>query len=366
MPGSAVLLGGEPGIGKSTLMLQLALEMGSESVLYVCGEESPEQVKMRAERLRGPGLELHLLPETDTTAILGQTEKIEPKLLIVDSIQTLYNPQLDSAPGTVGQIRESAHELIRHCKARAIPLILIGHITKEGAIAGPKLLEHMVDVVLQFEGDRNHVYRLLRAQKNRFGSTSEIGIYEMRGDGLQSVLDPSQLLIEERDEHLSGTALGVIAEGARPILIETQALVGSAVYGTPQRSSTGFDGRRLNMLLAVLEKRCGFRLGSKDVFLNIAGGLRIDDPAADLAVAAAILSSNEDLPISRRYALIGEIGLGGEIRSVSHLNQRLSELERLGYQKAFISSNNKMEGIKSSIECVREGRIDRILERLFS
>jgi len=364
--GSAVLLGGEPGIGKSTLMLQLALDMGAQTVLYVCGEESPEQVKMRAERLEGQGLELHLLPETDTSIILGQTELLKPGLLIVDSIQTLFNPLLESAPGTVGQIRESAHELIRHCKSRGIPLILIGHITKEGTLAGPKLLEHMVDVVLQFEGDRNHVYRLLRAQKNRFGSTAEIGIYEMNEAGLQSVKDPSQWLVGQREDRLSGAAVGVIAEGARPLLIEAQALVSSAVYGTPQRSSTGFDGRRLNMLLAVLEKRCGFRLGAKDVFLNITGGLRIDDPAADLAVAAAILSSNEDLPIHPRYALIGEIGLGGEVRAVSHLGQRLGELERLGYQKVFLSAQNKTEGLRTQIELVAARRIDQMLDVLFA
>lgn len=365
VPGSVLLLGGEPGIGKSTLMLQLALEFPKGPVLYVSGEESLEQVKMRAERVSGGNTEVLLLPETDVESIADQFDKVQPGLCIVDSVQTLVSPELESAPGTVSQIRESAFRLIQLAKQQGTPIILIGHITKEGQLAGPKVLEHMVDVVLQFEGDRHHVYRLLRAQKNRYGSTAELGIYEMRHEGLRGVENPSQLLIGERDTALSGVAVGLSMEGARPLLIETQALVSSAVYGTPQRSTTGFDTRRLNMLLAVLEKRCGFRLGSRDVFLNITGGLRVDDPALDLAVACAVLSSSEDFPIPLQTAFCGEVGLGGEIRSVSRIDQRLTEAAKLGYKEVFVSSRSKIEKKPKGITVHAIRQIDEVLQLLF-
>ena len=365
VPGSVLLLGGEPGIGKSTLMLQLALEFPKGPVLYVSGEESLEQVKMRAERVSGGNTEVLLLPETDVESIADQFDKVQPGLCIVDSVQTLVSPELESAPGTVSQIRESAFRLIQLAKQQGTPIILIGHITKEGQLAGPKVLEHMVDVVLQFEGDRHHVYRLLRAQKNRYGSTAELGIYEMRHEGLRGVENPSQLLIGERDTALSGVAVGLSMEGARPLLIETQALVSSAVYGTPQRSTTGFDTRRLNMLLAVLEKRCGFRLGTRDVFLNITGGLRVDDPALDLAVACAVLSSSEDFPIPLQTAFCGEVGLGGEIRSVSRIDQRLTEAAKLGYKEVFVSSRSKIEKKPKGIKVHAIRQIDEVLQLLF-
>ncbi len=365
VPGSVLLLGGEPGIGKSTLMLQLALEFPKGPVLYVSGEESLEQVKMRAERVSGGNTEVLLLPETDVESIADQFDKVQPGLCIVDSVQTLVSPELESAPGTVSQIRESAFRLIQLAKQQGTPIILIGHITKEGQLAGPKVLEHMVDVVLQFEGDRHHVYRLLRAQKNRYGSTAELGIYEMRHEGLRGVENPSQLLIGERDTALSGVAIGLSMEGARPLLIETQALVSTAVYGTPQRSTTGFDTRRLNMLLAVLEKRCGFRLGTRDVFLNITGGLRVDDPALDLAVACAVLSSSEDFPIPLHTAFCGEVGLGGEIRSVSRIDQRLTEAAKLGYKEVFVSSRSKIEKKPKGIKVHAIRQIDEVLQLLF-
>lgn len=365
VPGSVLLLGGEPGIGKSTLMLQLALEFPKAPVLYVSGEESLEQVKMRAERVSGGNTEVLLLPETDVDSIADQFDKVQPGLCIVDSVQTLVSPELESAPGTVSQIRESAFRLIQLAKQQGTPIILIGHITKEGQLAGPKVLEHMVDVVLQFEGDRHHVYRLLRAQKNRYGSTSELGIYEMRHEGLRGVENPSQILIGERDTALSGVAIGLSMEGARPLLIETQALVSTAVYGTPQRSTTGFDTRRLNMLLAVLEKRCGFRLGSRDVFLNITGGLRVDDPALDLAVACAVLSSSEDFPIPLHTAFCGEVGLGGEIRSVSRIDQRLAEAAKLGYKEVFVSSRSKIEKQPKGLTVHAIRQIDEVLQLLF-
>lgn len=365
VPGSVLLLGGEPGIGKSTLMLQLALEFPKGPVLYVSGEESLEQVKMRAERVSGGNTEVLLLPETDVESIADQFDKVQPGLCIVDSVQTLVSPELESAPGTVSQIRESAFRLIQLAKQQGTPIILIGHITKEGQLAGPKVLEHMVDVVLQFEGDRHHVYRLLRAQKNRYGSTAELGIYEMRHEGLRGVENPSQLLIGERDTALSGVAIGLSMEGARSLLIETQALVSTAVYGTPQRSTTGFDTRRLNMLLAVLEKRCGFRLGTRDVFLNITGGLRVDDPALDLAVACAVLSSSEDFPIPLHTAFCGEVGLGGEIRSVSRIDQRLTEAAKLGYKEVFVSSRSKIEKKPKGIKVHAIRQIDEVLQLLF-
>ena len=337
VPGSLVLFGGEPGIGKSTLMLQLALQEKKLKVLYVSGEESEQQIKMRAERINATNSNCYILTETSTQSIFQQVEALEPDLLIIDSIQTLHTAHIDSSPGSVSQIRECASELLRFAKESSTPVFLIGHITKDGNLAGPKILEHMVDTVLQFEGDRNHVYRLLRSIKNRFGSTNELGIYEMLGSGLREVSNPSEVLISTRDEAFSGIAISATLEGMRPILIETQALVSSAAYGTPQRSSTGFDLRRLSMLLAVLEKRCGFRLGIKDVFLNIAGGLRVDDPAIDLAVVCAILSSNEDIPIASKICFAAEVGLSGEIRPVTRIDQRISEAEKLGFEQIFIS-----------------------------
>ena len=309
VPGAVVLLGGEPGIGKSTLMLQLALGLKNFKTLYVSGEESAKQIKMRAERLGEGSSDCLILTETSTQNIFTHIDAVKPNLLVVDSIQTLHSQAIDASPGSVSQIRETASELLRFAKETATPAILIGHITKDGGIAGPKILEHMVDVVLQFEGDRNHIYRILRAQKNRFGSTSELGIYEMVSQGLREVHNPSEILISQKDESLSGTAIAATVEGMRPMLIEIQALVSSAVYGTPQRSATGFDLRRLSMLLAVLEKRCGFRLGAKDVFLNITGGIKVDDPSIDLCVIAAILSSNENIAISDKTCFAGEVGL---------------------------------------------------------
>ncbi len=365
VPGSVLLIGGEPGIGKSTLMLQLAMHFAHGKVLYVSGEESPEQVKLRADRLGQQTSEVYLLAETNTHSILEQMHALNPGLCIVDSIQTLHSPELDSAPGTVSQIREASNELIAFAKQTHTPLILIGHITKEGSLAGPKVLEHMVDVVLQFEGDRNHVYRLLRAQKNRFGSTAELGIYEMVGSGLRQVSDPSEILISRRDENLSGVAIGIALEGARPMLIETQSLVSTAVYGTPQRSTTGFDARRLNMLLAVLEKRCGFRLATRDVFLNITGGLRIDDPAMDLAVVAAILSSAEDMALPTKFAFTAEVGLGGELRPVSRIDQRLAEASKLGYETCFISKHARLESKHPGIKIMALNRVDQVFAQLF-
>jgi DNA repair protein RadA/Sms len=346
-------------------MLQLAMGFPKEPVLYVSGEESLEQVKLRAERVSSGKSEVFLFPETEVELIADQLKKLRPGLCVVDSVQTLVSPELESAPGTVSQIRESAFRLIHLGKQLGIPIILIGHITKEGQLAGPKVLEHMVDVVLQFEGDRNHLYRLLRAQKNRFGSTAELGIYEMQNEGLRGVENPSQVLISERESGLSGVGIGVSMEGARPLLIETQALVSTAVYGTPQRSTTGFDTRRLNMLLAVLEKRCGFRLGSRDVFLNITGGLKVDDPALDLAVACAVLSSSEDIALSLNAAFCGEIGLGGEIRPVSRIDQRLAEAQKMGYKEIFISSRSRFDKKPKGLEVHTVNRIDQLLSILF-
>ncbi|MDG1850066.1 MAG: DNA repair protein RadA [Flavobacteriales bacterium] len=366
VPGAIVLLGGEPGIGKSTLMLQLALSLKSCKTLYVSGEESDKQIKMRAERLGEEASDCYILTETATQNIFTHIQSLDPDLVVIDSIQTLHSQAIDSSPGSISQIRETAAELLRFAKETATPVILIGHITKDGNIAGPKILEHMVDVVLQFEGDRNHIYRILRAQKNRFGSTAELGIYEMVNSGLREVHNPSEVLISQKEEALSGTAIAATVEGMRPMLIEIQALVSSAVYGTPQRSATGFDLRRLSMLLAVLEKRCGFRLGAKDVFLNITGGIKVDDPSIDLCVVAAILSSNEDVAISDKICFAGEVGLSGEIRPATRIEQRILEAEKLGFEQIFISRYNKVEIGKFGIKVMAFGKIEEIYQRLFN
>lgn len=366
VPGAVVLLGGEPGIGKSTLMLQLALGLKNFKTLYVSGEESAKQIKMRAERLGEESSDCLILTETSTQNIFAHIDAVKPNLLVVDSIQTLHSQAIDASPGSVSQIRETASELLRFAKETATPIILIGHITKDGSLAGPKILEHMVDVVLQFEGDRNHIYRILRAQKNRFGSTSELGIYEMVSHGLREVHNPSEILISQKDEALSGTAVAATVEGMRPMLIEVQALVSSAVYGTPQRSATGFDLRRLSMLLAVLEKRCGFRLGAKDVFLNITGGIKVDDPSIDLCVVAAILSSNEDVAISDKICFAGEVGLSGEIRPATRIEQRILEAEKLGFEQIFISKYNKIEAEKFAINVVGFGKVEELYQSLFN
>lgn len=363
--GSVILIGGEPGIGKSTLLLQLALKM-KKKILYVSGEESASQIKMRADRLtdiQNPNC--FLFTEVSVEKIIHEAKKLEPELIIIDSIQTLDSQLLESSPGTVSQIRECSNELIKFAKENNIPIILVGHITKDGQIAGPKVLEHMVDVVLNFDGDRNHLFRLLRANKNRFGSTSEIGIYEMVAQGLKEIKNPSEILITKKFEELSGNTIAVTLEGNRPMLLEIQALVSSAVYGTPQRSSTGFDGRRLNMLLAVLEKRAGFQLGAKDVFLNITGGIKTDDPALDLAVIASVLSSNDDIAVSEKFCFAGEIGLSGEIRPVPQIEQRITEAEKLGYEKIFISNLNKIPKRKFGIQIEEVSKIEDFHERLF-
>jgi len=363
--GSVVLLGGSPGVGKSTLSLQTALELKLK-VAYVSGEESEQQIAMRAERLGSKNPDLMLVPETQTQAILEHLKNIKPGLVVVDSIQTLHSNLLEAAPGSVSQIRQTAAELTQYAKSTNTPLLLIGHITKEGQLAGPKVLEHMVDTVLQFEGDRNYNYRILRALKNRFGPTSEIGIYEMRRGGLHQVQNPSEMLLSERDEAFSGVAVAATLEGNRPLLVEIQALVSSAVYGNPQRSATGFDLRRMNMLLAVLEKRCGFKLGIKDVFLNVTGGLRISDPATDLAVACAVLSSSEDLPIDHRSCFAAEVGLTGEIRPVNQLEQRIQEAEKLGFERIFISSYARIDKASRGIEVIPCAKIEDTFQHLFS
>lgn len=367
VPGSLVLFGGEPGIGKSTLMLQLALSFTNMKVLYVSGEESDQQIKMRAERIGITSDSCFILAETNTQNIFKEIEMLQPGLVIIDSIQTLHTSFIESSPGSVSQVRECAAELLRFAKESATPVFIIGHITKEGSLAGPKVLEHMVDTVLQFEGDRQHVYRLLRTTKNRYGSTNELGIYEMEGSGLRQVNNPSEILITRREEATSGVAIAATVEGMRPMLIETQALVSTAAYGTPQRSSTGFDLRRLNMLLAVLEKRCGFRLAIKDVFLNIAGGIRVEDPGIDLALVCAILSSNEDLPIPQNICFAGEVGLTGEIRPVNRIEQRISEAEKLGFKTIFISSYNK-KGIDQNqvkIRIVPVIKVEEVFQYIF-
>lgn len=340
VPGSLILLGGEPGIGKSTLMLQISLKLPYKT-LYVSGEESQTQIKLRAERISSTSPQCFILTETKTQYIFKQIEALQPEILVIDSIQTLQSDYIEASAGSVSQIKQCTTELMKFAKETATPVILIGHITKDGSIAGPKILEHMVDTVLQFEGDRNHVFRLLRAHKNRFGSTNELGIYEMQGTGLREVQNPSEILISKKDQMLSGNAIAVTLEGMRPLLVEVQALVSSAVYGTPQRSATGFNAKRLNMLLAVLEKRAGFRLGTKDVFLNITGGITVDDPAIDLAVVAAILSSNDDTAIRDQYCFAGEVGLSGEIRPVQRVEQRIMEAEKLGFKAIFMAKNNK-------------------------
>lgn len=364
--GSLVLVGGDPGIGKSTLMLQLAIQENLK-VLYVSGEESESQIKMRAERIGISNENCHILTETNLEAILTHASQLQPEILVIDSIQTLHSSQIESAAGSVSQVRESTASLLRFAKETNVPTFLIGHITKDGAIAGPKVLEHMVDTVLQFEGDRNYVYRLLRTIKNRFGSTNEIGIYEMSGTGLRAVENPSEILVTNTDPDLSGISISSTLEGIRPFLIEIQALVSSAAYGTPQRSSTGFDGKRLNMLLAVLEKRCGFKLGAKDVFLNIAGGIKVDDPGVDLAVTMAVLSSNANLPIPTGIAFSAEVGLSGEIRPVNRIDQRIAEVEKLGYKKIIISKNIKgFDASAYKITIVQCSKIDQVVKAVFS
>lgn len=366
VPGSLVLIGGEPGIGKSTLVLQLALDLTDRKILYVSGEESIQQIKIRANRLQRDNENCSFLCETSLENILTHCENMEPGLLIIDSIQTISTSYIESSPGTVSQIRESTNGILKFAKSRKIPVILIGHITKDGSLAGPKVLEHMVDTVLQFEGENQYMYRILRSVKNRFGSTSELGIFEMVSSGMREVSNPSELLINLDDKGLSGTAIACAIEGNRPLLIEIQSLVSTAAYGTPQRSSTGFDLRRLNMLLAVLEKRAGFKLAAKDVFLNIAGGIKIDDPAIDLAVIAAILSSNFDMPFDKTICFTGEVGLSGEIRTVNRLEQRIIEAEKLGMNKIFIPEYGKSPNLKKfRIPVEPVSRVDEFFKKLF-
>jgi DNA repair protein RadA/Sms len=365
--GSLILIGGEPGIGKSTLMLQIAVNIKKKSVLYVTGEESSQQIKMRAERIGNKSSNCYVLTETLTQNIFRQIEKLQPGIVIIDSIQALHTDLIESSAGSISQIRECAAEMQQYSKSTGTPVFLIGHITKDGSLAGPKILEHMVDTVLHFEGERNYGYRILRAMKNRFGSTSELGIYEMQSTGLREVTNPSEVLISQRDENVSGIAVASTIEGMRPMLIEIQALVSSAAYGTPQRSSTGFDLRRLSMLLAVLEKRSGFKLGVKDVFLNITGGIKVDDPAIDLAVICAILSSNEDIPIDQKACFAAEVGLSGEIRPVNRIEQRIGEAQKLGFEQIFISKFNQ-KGIdlkKSSIQIIPVSKIENVFSYLF-
>ncbi|MBP5341472.1 MAG: DNA repair protein RadA [Bacteroidales bacterium] len=369
VPGSLLLLGGDPGIGKSTLLLQTALAMQGARILYVSGEESEQQIKMRADRLGGrPTNDLYLLSETDVQRILQQVDALRPDLLIVDSIQTVTTDDIPSPAGSVAQIRQCTTHFQQLAKTSGIPVLLIGHITKDGTLAGPKVMEHIVDAVLQFEGDRQHGFRILRALKNRFGSTSEIGIFEMRADGLHQVENPSATLLSQRDETLSGTAVCATLEGARPIFIEVQSLVSSAVYGTPQRNASGFDLRRLNLLLAVFEKRCGFKLGAKDVFLNIAGGIRVSDPAIDLAVAAAVLSSNVDIPVPSGTCLAAEIGLSGEVRPVARVEQRIAEAARLGFKRIIISKYNarSLDLRRYKIEVLPVSLVEEAVRALFA
>lgn len=363
--GSVTLLGGEPGIGKSTLLLQIALNM-AQKVLYVSGEESQSQIKMRAERLSSKTSNCLILTETNTQQIFKNIEDINPEVLVIDSIQTLHTNTIEASPGSISQIRETAAELIKFAKETATPVLLIGHINKDGNIAGPKILEHMVDVVLQFEGDRNHTYRIVRSQKNRFGTTSELGIYEMLSSGLREISNPSEILISKKDSDLSGTAIASTLEGIRPLMIEIQALVSTAVYGTPQRSTTGYNLKRLNMILAVLEKRAGFKLGAKDVFLNITGGINVDDPAIDLAVVAAILSSNQDIAINPSVCFAAEVGLAGEIRPVSRIDQRIIEAEKLGYKTLVVSKYNKISSVNHNIKLILVGKIEEAFATLFA
>lgn len=365
VPGSLVLIGGEPGIGKSTLMLQVGLQLKSRKVLYVSGEESEQQIKMRAQRLGNSSPNFYMLTETQTKNIFAGIESIEPDLVIIDSIQTLYSPMLDSTAGSIGQVRQCAGEFMKFAKETATPVFLIGHITKDGMLAGPKVLEHMVDTVLQFEGDRHLSYRILRTTKNRFGSTSEIGIYEMSGVGLREVSNPSEILISQKEGSLSGVTIGATIEGNRPLLIEIQSLVSPASYGTPQRTSTGFDHKRLNMLLAVLEKRCGFRMGTQDVFLNMAGGIKVEDPTIDLAICVSLVSSLEEIPVSDKVCFAAEVGLGGELRAVNKIEQRISEAEKLGFQEIYISKFNKLPDSKLKIHVRSFAKITDVFQDLF-
>ena len=367
--GSLTLLGGEPGIGKSTLLLQNILSIRNKKILYVSGEESATQLKLRADRIGKAADNTFILCETSLERIFDQTQRVKPQLLVIDSIQTVYSTEMESAPGSVSQVRECAARLLRYAKTSSVPVILVGHINKDGAIAGPKVLEHIVDTVLQFEGDRQYLYRLLRAIKNRFGSTAEIGIYEMVEKGLREVRNPSEMLLSQnREENMSGIAIGVTVEGIRPLLIEVQALVSSAAYGTPQRSVTGFDQRRLNMLLAVLEKRARFKLSQKDVFLNIAGGLKVADPALDLAVVAAVMASNFDIPLPQGTAMAGEVGLSGEIRTAARIDRRVAEAQKLGFDTIYIPKNN-LKGVKTSdysINIVEVSKVEELFRHLFA
>ncbi len=367
VPGSVVLIGGEPGIGKSTLALQIALKLSEFKSLYISGEESLQQIKLRANRLGQTNSNCYILCETSFEKIHHYLRDLEPDIVIIDSIQTLFTDVIESSPGSVSQVRECAAGLLKFAKETATPVFLIGHITKEGSLAGPKVLEHIVDTVLQFEGDQNHVYRILRASKNRFGATSELGIFEMQNSGLREVLNPSEILINQHEEDLSGIAIAATIDGIRPFLIETQALVSTAAYGTPQRSSTGFDTRRLNMLLAVLEKRAGFRLAVKDVFLNIAGGIKVTDPAIDLAVIASILSSGSDIPLGGEVCFAGEVGLSGEIRPVNRIEQRITEAEKLGFKRIVLSSahHKSLNRDKFKIEILFAGKIEALVKILF-
>lgn len=369
VPGSLVLIGGEPGIGKSTLMLQIALMLNQLTILYVSGEESESQIKMRAGRMDLPPSDnCYILSETNTQHIFQHIEAIQPHLVVIDSIQTLHSKYVESAAGSVSQVRECTAELMKFAKQTATPVFLVGHITKDGSIAGPKILEHMVDTVLQFEGDQHLSYRILRTSKNRFGSTNELGIYEMRSEGLRQVANPSEILLTQREETLNGVAIGAMLEGNRPLLIEIQSLVSPATYGTPQRSSTGYDAKRLNMLLAVLEKRGGMKLGQQDVFLNIAGGLRVEDPALDLAVCASLISSYEDIPVPDLTCLAGEVGLGGEIRAVNRIENRIAEAAKLGFKKIIVSKY-AMKGIdtkKFDIEVLAVTKLEEMYRGLFS
>ncbi|ANQ48725.1 DNA repair protein RadA [Flammeovirga yaeyamensis] len=368
VPGSVVMIGGEPGIGKSTLMLQIALSLNDKQVLYVSGEESGQQIRQRAERIPFSSEETYVLTETDTSKIFAHVEKMTPDVMVIDSIQTLVSPFLEQAAGSVSQVKECAAELIRFAKDTGTPVLMIGHITKEGSLAGPKVLEHMVDTVLQFEGDRHMSYRILRTAKNRFGSTSELGIYEMISSGLRQVSNPSEILLSQRDDGLSGIAIGTVMEGNRPLLVEIQSLVTPSVYGNPQRSSTGFDAKRLNMLLAVLEKRSGYKLNFSDVFINITGGLRVEDPAIDLAVVVSLISSFEDIAIESTTCFAAEVGLGGEVRAVSRIENRISEAEKLGFKEMFISKYNT-KGIdfsKLKMKVIPVGTVAELAEKLFT
>lgn len=367
VPGSFVLVAGEPGIGKSTLFLQNGLQLKNITTLYVSGEESEQQIKMRADRLKIDNPNFYLLTETSTQIIFQEIKKLKPDLIIVDSIQTLHTQYIESSPGSVSQIRECAAEFQRFAKETGTPVFLIGHITKDGTIAGPKILEHMVDTVLQFEGDRHYAYRILRTLKNRFGSTAELGIYEMSGEGMKVVANPSEILITQKEDQLSGIAIAATMEGVRPLLIETQALVTQSVYGTPQRTVTGFDLRRLQLLLAVLEKKGGFHFGVKDVFLNIAGGLKIEDPSTDLAILCALLSSYEDTALPLHCCFAGEVGLSGEIRAVNRIEQRIAEAEKLGFEKIFVSKYNQKGLAKKSfnIDIVTVGKVEEVYQSLF-